>query len=189
LDYWTRQLADKPPPLALPTDHPRLAKQSYCGHTYTFTLPLALSQKLTELCQREGVTLVMLMLATFQLLLCRYAGQEDIAVGLPVANRTRVEFEPLIGNFVNTLVVRTHMEETLTVRDLLQRVRSTALEAYSHQDMPFEQVVEVLRPERDPSRTVLFQALFALQNAYEEQGLTGLTCLPFEVEDNVLYGE
>ncbi|HEU5378050.1 MAG TPA: condensation domain-containing protein [Ktedonobacteraceae bacterium] len=189
LAYWTRQLADKPSPLALPTDHPRLARQSYRGHTYTFALPASLSQKLSELCQREGVTLVMLMLATFQLLLCRYAGQEDISVGLPVANRTRVEFENLVGNFVNTLVMRTNMQGNPTFRELLQRVRANSLEAYSRQDVPFEQVVEALRPERDPSRTVLFQALFALQNAYREQELTGLTCLPFEVEDNVLYGE
>ncbi|GCE50445.1 condensation domain-containing protein [Thermosporothrix hazakensis] len=189
LHYWLQRLSDSPAPLALPTDHPRHARQGYSGHTFSFTLDAALHEKLIALCQREGVTLVMLMLAAFQVLLSRYTGQEDIAVGLPVSNRTRTDFEPLIGNFVNTVVIRADLKENPTFRTILQRVKADALDAYSNQDIPFERVVEALRPVRDPGRTVLFQILFSLQNAYREQELTGLVCLPFEVEDNAFYGE
>lgn len=189
LRFWVQQLSNRPAPLALPTDRPRQGQQPYRGRSRSLAFSPELSQKLSELAQREGVTLVMLMLATFQLLLARYSGGEDIAVGLPVANRTRVEFEPLIGNFVNTLVMRADLRGNPTFRELLQQVRANALEGYSRQDAPFEQVVEALHPERDTSRTVLFQALFTLRNASREQTLAGLTCLPFEVEDNALYGE
>lgn len=189
LRFWVQQLANQPAPLALPTDRPRQGQQPYQGRSRSLAFSPELSQKLSELAQREGVTMVMLMLATFQVLLARYSGGKDITVGLPVANRTRVEFEPLLGNFVNTLVMRADLRGNPTFREFLWQVRTNALEAYSHQDAPFEQVVEALHPARDTSRTVLFQALFTLRNASREQTLAGLTCLPFEVEDNILYGE
>ena len=112
----------------------------------------------------EGVTLFMSLLAAFQLLLWRYSGQEDIAVGTPVAHRTRAETEELIGFFVNTLVLRTDVSGNLTFRELLQRVKETALGAYAHQDVPFEKLVEELAPERNLSFTPLFQVIFAMEN-------------------------
>jgi non-ribosomal peptide synthetase component F len=123
------------------------------------------------LSQREGVTLFMTLLAGFQSLLARYTGQEEIVVGTPIANRTRGEVEGLIGFFVNTLVLRTELTGELSFRELLGRVRETALGAYTHQDVPFEQLVEELRPERDLSHTPLFQVLFVLQNAPRAAGL------------------
>lgn len=189
IQFWVQQLSDRPAPLALPTDQPRRSQQAYLGRTRTLAFSPELSRKLSELARREGVTMVMLILATFQVLLARYSGGEDIAVGLPVVNRMRTEFEPLLGNFLNTLVMRANLRENPTFRELLQQVRTNALEAYSHQDAPFEQVVEALRPERDTSRTVLFQALFTFQNAYREQTWAGLTCPPFEMEGQGSYDE
>ncbi len=180
LRYWTQQLRGAPPLLALPTDHPRQARQRYSSQFYPVHFSADLSQKINDFARQSGVTLVMVILAAFQILLCRYSGQEDITVGMPVANRSRTEFEALIGNFVNTIALRTRLHENPTIQDVLQQVRVNALDAYTRQDVPFEQVVEALHPERDSSRTVLFQVLFTLQNAYKEDELAGMICQPFE---------
>jgi amino acid adenylation domain-containing protein len=163
LSYWRKQL-DSLPVLSLPTDHPRPAKQSFHGARVPITLPQSLTTAVNELSRREGVTQFMTLLAAFQVLLYRYSGQEDIVVGSPIANRNRTETEGLIGFFVNTLVLRADLSGQPTFKELLQRVRDVCLIAYAHQDLPFERLVEELRPERDLSRNPLFQLMFVLQN-------------------------
>jgi amino acid adenylation domain-containing protein len=163
LSYWKEQLKELPI-LNLPTDHPRPAKQSFRGARKPLLLPESLTKAVNELSGREGVTQFMTLLAAFQVLVYRYSGQEDVVVGLPIANRNRTEIEGLIGFFVNTLVLRTDLSEKPTFKVLLQRIRNVCLEAYAHQDMPFEKLVEELRPERDLSRNPLFQVMFVLQN-------------------------
>jgi len=165
LAYWKRQLADMPAALELPADHPRPPVQSYRGATHHFVLPADLSDALQALCRSEGVTPFMLLLAAFQTLLQRYTGQEDIAVGAPIANRNRAETESLIGFFVNTLVMRADLSGDPTFSELLRRVREVAIAAYTHQDLPFERLVGELQPERRMSHSPLFQVLFVLQNA------------------------
>ncbi|HET8842181.1 MAG TPA: amino acid adenylation domain-containing protein, partial [Ktedonobacteraceae bacterium] len=162
LDYWKKQL-DGVVPLDFPTDYPRPAVQTFKGARQTFIVPSSLSGDLKRVSQREQVTLFMLLLAVFQVLLARWSGQQEIVVGTPIANRTRAEVEGLIGFFVNTLVLRTSLAGNPSLRDLLGRVRETALGAYAHQDVPFEKLVEVLQPERDLSRSPLFQVMFILQ--------------------------
>ena len=166
LSYWQQQLRDLSP-LHLPTDHPRPPMQRFHGARQSCSLSPSLHAALKHLSQQQGVTLFMTLLAAFQVLLARYSGQDDIAVGTPIANRTRPETERLIGFFVNTLVVRTDLSGNPRFVDLLQRVKAVALAAYSHQDLPFEQVVEALQPERDLSRSPLFQVMFILQNTPE----------------------
>ena len=151
--------------LNLPTDRPRPARQSYRGARQSIELSSELTQGLKALGRKEGVTLYMTLLAAFQTLLHRYTGQDDIVVGSPIANRNRIEIEGLIGFFVNTLVLRTDHSGNPPFRELLRRVRETALEAYAHQDLPFEKLVEELRPDRDLSCSPLFQAMFVFQNA------------------------
>ena len=162
LGYWRKQL-EGVSALELPTDRPRPPVQSYRGMRKSFRLPGELTGKLKELSRREGVTLFMTLLAAFQAQLHRYSGQEDIAVGSPIANRNREELEGMIGFFVNTLVMRTKLEGDPSFRELLGRVREVTLEAYGHQDVPFEKLVEELRPERDASRNPLFQVMMVLQ--------------------------
>ncbi len=163
LSYWKTQLSGMAV-LQLPTDRPRPAIQTYRGATQSVTFPRALSDRLEELSRKEGVTLFMTLLAAFHTLLYRYSGQEDITVGSPIAGRVRPETEGLIGMFVNTLVLRTDLSGNPAFRELLGRVRRIALAAYEHQDLPFEKVVEALRPPRDLSRSPLFQVMFAFQN-------------------------
>ena len=165
LGYWKRQLAGAPPELSLPTDRPRPPVQTYRGAVHPVALGRELSEQLSALSRREGVTLFMTLLAGFQALLHRYTGQDDLVVGSPIAGRTRAETEELIGFFANTLVLRTDLSGQPTVRELLGRVKEATLGAYAHQDVPFEKLVEELAPVRDPSRSPLFQATFALQNA------------------------
>jgi amino acid adenylation domain-containing protein/thioester reductase-like protein len=165
LSYWEQQLKDAPALLSLPTDRPRPAVQTYNGTHQEFALSVELTGKLTKLSQEQGCTLFMTLLAAFDTLLYRYTGQEDILVGSPIANRDRTEIEGLIGFFVNTLVMRTNLTENPTFSELLTRVRDMAMEAYSHQYLPFEMLVEALQPERDLSHTPLFQVMFVLQNA------------------------
>ncbi|HET9478657.1 MAG TPA: amino acid adenylation domain-containing protein, partial [Pyrinomonadaceae bacterium] len=182
LTYWQRQLAGDLPALDLPSDWPRPEVQSFRGATLTVTLPSSLSESLSLLCRREGVTLFMLLLAAFKVLLCRYTGQDEIVIGAPIANRNRMEIESLIGFFVNTLVLRTDLSGDPQFSDLLARVRKVTLEAYAHQDMPFELLVEQLQPERSLSRNPLFQVMFQLENTpKEELPMSGLTLSPVEV--------
>jgi non-ribosomal peptide synthetase component F len=138
---------------------------SHRGGTRSIVVPKAFVAELQALGRKEGATLYMTLLAGFQVLLHRYSGQSDVAVGSPIAGRTRSELEGLIGFFVNTLVLRGDLSGDPGFREFLARVRRTALGAYAHQDLPFEQIVGVLQPDRDASRTPLFQAMFVLQNA------------------------
>jgi amino acid adenylation domain-containing protein len=184
LDYWQKQLADAPALLSLPTDRPRPAVQSFAGAHFPFTLSWELSQKLSQLTQEQGVTLFMTLLTAFDILLYRYTEQEDILIGTPIANRNRTELEGLIGFFVNTLVLRTDLSGNPSFNELLIRVREMAMDAYTHQDLPFEMLVEVLQPERDLSHAPLFQVDFLLQNEPPSQlELIGLTNRPLLTEN------
>src|SRR5205823_6239668 len=159
------------------------AVQTLRGAQQEFLLTASLSEELKQLSQREGVTLFMTLLAAFQVLLARYTGQVDISVGTPIANRTRAELESLIGFFVNTLVLRTDLSDNPSFQRLLKRVRGVALGGYTHQDLPFEKLVEVLEPERDLSRSPLFQVMFTWQNTPPVRGeLVGVTLEPLEEE-------
>ena len=183
LNYWRQQLGNKLPVLDLPSDYSRPTKLTYQGARETFTLSHTLTQALKILCQREGVTLFMLLLTTFKVLLHKYSHQEDIVVGTPIANRNRVEIEGSIGFFVNTLVLRTSLEDNPNFKELLQQVKQVTLGAYSNQDLPFEQLVEELKPERHLNRNPLFDVMFALQNATESAlTLPGLTLSPISKE-------
>ncbi|MBO3458248.1 non-ribosomal peptide synthetase [Aetokthonos hydrillicola Thurmond2011] len=164
LAYWRDQL-NGISILHLPTNKPRPAIQSYQGATQFLELPKELIDALEKLSQEQGVTLFMTLLAAFQTLLYRYTHQEDIAVGSPIANRNRSEIEEIIGFFVNSLVLRSDLSGNPTFRELLARVREVTLGAYSHQDLPFEKLVEELHPERNLSYHPLFQVVFGLQNS------------------------
>ncbi|MBW4633662.1 MAG: amino acid adenylation domain-containing protein, partial [Iphinoe sp. HA4291-MV1] len=180
--YWQQQLLGAPVLLELPTDHPRPAIQTYRGATKAFTLSSSLTSALVSLSHEQGVTLFMTLLAAYQTLLYRYSGQTDICVGTPIANRNHSEIEGLIGLFVNTLVLRNNLSGNPSFRDLLVQVREVALGAYAHQDLPFEQLVEALQPERSLSHTPLFQVMFVLQNApMPELCLSDLTLLPLPI--------
>ncbi len=180
--YWQKQL-DGISLLNLPTDRLRPAVPTYRGAKQFLELPHSLTQALEALSYQEGVTLFMTMLAAFQTLLYRYTQQVDITVGSPIANRNRSELEGLIGFFVNSLVLRTDFSGNPTFRELLNRVREITLGAYSHQDLPFEKLVEELHPERDLSYHPFFQVVFSLQNTpIERLELPGLTLSVFEFD-------
>jgi amino acid adenylation domain-containing protein len=164
LAYWEQQLGGAPPVLELPTDRPRPPIQTYGGARRPVVFPRALCHELKTLAQQEGATLFMTLLAAFNTLLYRYTGQEDITVGSPIANRNQMEVQDLIGCFVNTLALRTDLSGNPTFRELLGRVRKVALEGYAHQDLPFERLVEELRPERNLGHSPLFQVMLVLQN-------------------------
>ncbi|HEX6701789.1 MAG TPA: amino acid adenylation domain-containing protein [Gaiellaceae bacterium] len=182
LEYWTRQLSDLEP-LELPTDRPRPRLQSFRGGRRRLRLAARLTQRLEALAHEEQATLYMVLLAASSALLARLSGQADFALGSPIANRTRRELEPLIGFFANTLVLRTNVEGDPSFRELLARVRETSLHAYEHQDMPFEKLVEELRPQRDLSRTPLFQVFLSLQNTpMPALELEGTRLRPLEVD-------
>ncbi|NNB93013.1 amino acid adenylation domain-containing protein [Corallococcus exiguus] len=163
--YWKARLDGAPTLLTLPTDRPRPATQSHRGATHSFDVPPAVTAGLRALGLRSGGTLFMPLAAALNVLLARYSGQHDVCIGTAIANRTRGEIEPLIGFFVNTLVLRTRMEGDPSFLDLVEQLRRTALEAYAHQDLPFEQLVDVLSPKRHLSHTPLFQVMLGLQNA------------------------
>jgi amino acid adenylation domain-containing protein len=165
LAWWRDRLAGAPPALDLPTDRPRPAVPSLRGEVATADLPDGLAAAVSALARREGATPFMVLLAAFQALLARWTGQDDLTVGSPIAGRRHAEVEGLIGPFLNLLVLRADQGDDPAFRDALGRVRRTALGAYAHQDLPFERLVEELRPERDLGRSPLFQVLFALQNA------------------------
>ncbi|MDF0729690.1 amino acid adenylation domain-containing protein, partial [Pseudomonas entomophila] len=160
LDYWLAQLGNDHPALELPTDHPRPAQPSHRGRRWEFNIEPALAEQLRSLARRQDVSLFVVLLAAFNLLLQRYSGQPDIRIGTPIANRNRAEVEGLIGFFVNTQVLRTQVDGQLDVGEFLQQVKATVLGAQAHQDLPFEQLVEALRLERDASRTPLFQVMY-----------------------------
>src|SRR5262245_41495686 len=162
LAYWKDRLRGAPSVLDLPTDHPRPATQTASGARHPFVLPEDLSEGVRGLARREGYTSFMVLLAAFQAVLHRYSGQDDFCVGTPLAGRGRPELDGLVGDFVNTLVLRADLSGDPTFREVLERVRETALGAYAHPDVPFEQLVEVLKPPRDPGRSPLVQVLFAL---------------------------
>ncbi|HTF61789.1 MAG TPA: amino acid adenylation domain-containing protein, partial [Edaphobacter sp.] len=163
LAFWMAQLKEVQV-LELPTDGPRRASSGNAGAKKFLKMSQSLIDRLQTLSRREGATLFMTLLAAFQVLLHRYTGQDDIAVGTPIAGRTRKETEGLVGFFVNTLVLRTKLQGNPSFRELLTRVREIALQAYEHQDLPFEKLVEELNPDRNQSQTPLFQVVFAVQN-------------------------
>jgi len=183
IDYWKQQLGDTPPVLELPTDRTRPAEQTFSGADVSFKFSRELSDRLNDVSRRNGVTLFMTLLAGFQTLLHRYTQLDDIAVGSPIANRTRAETEALIGFFVNTLVLRGDLSGNPTFRQLLARTRETTLGAYANQDVPFEKLVEVLQPDRNLSHTPLFQVMFILQNApMRASELPTLSMRPLKIE-------
>ena len=183
LDYWKQQLAGIPPLLELPADRPRPPERTFQGGTIPMELNADLMKQLKSLSQQSGTTLFMTLLAAFSALLSRYSGQEDIVVGSPIANRNRGEIESLIGFFVNTLVLRVQLQDNPSFEEVLKQVRQVSLDAYTHQDMPFEQLVEALRPERNLTNSPLFQVMFVLQNApMGELELPGVNLTPIEGE-------
>ena len=181
--YWKQRLSGAPDLLELPTDHPRPTMQRFEGKNIHFVLPPQLTARLKELSRETGSTLFMTLLSAFAALLYRYTGQTDIVVGSPIANRNHRQTESLIGFFVNTLVLRFHLEGNPTFRNFLVQTQQTALGAYEHQDIPFEQLVEELRPTRSLSYSPLYQVLFVLQNApMDVVKLPGLNLTPLEPE-------
>ncbi|MFN2633343.1 MAG: condensation domain-containing protein [Thermoanaerobaculia bacterium] len=176
LSYWRRQLGGTLPVLNLPTDRARPAVSGFSGARRPFIFPPEITARLRELGLREGSTLYMTLLAAFSVLLSRHSGQEDIAVGTPTAGRSQLETEDLIGFFINPLVLRLDLSGDPPFREFLSRVRGVALDAYAHQDLPFEKLIEALQPERRLSHSPLFQVWFVLQNVpnpdLELQGLT-----------------
>ncbi len=184
INYWKKQLAGAPPLLELPTDYPRPSVQTFHGSSEEFQINQELTAKLKTLSQQSGTTLFMTLLAVFATLLSRYSRQEDIVIGSPIANRNQSELESLIGLFVNTLVLRTQIQGNPTFLELLEQVRETTLEAYAHQDLPFEKLVEELQPQRSLSYSPLFQVMFVLRNT-TAAGLEipGLSISPFKVEE------
>ena len=171
IDYWKQHLTGAPALLELPTDRPRPAQQSYAGGRCRIVLPADLSAGLKALSQRHGTTLFMTLLAGWAALLSRLSGQQDIVVGTPVANRQRSEVEPLIGFFVNTLALRLNLEDEPSVAQLLARAKACALGAYGHQDLPFDQVVEALKPPRSMSHSPIFQTMLSMADASTERAL------------------
>ena len=161
--YWVKQLAELPT-IELPTDRPRPPVRTTRGTKYGTQLSPELSQAIVELGRKEQVTTFMTLLAAFQTLLHRYTGQDDFPVGTAVAGRLRPETEHLIGYFVNSLVLRADHAGDPSFRELLTRVRQTTLQAFDHQELPFELLVQELNPPRDPSRHPVFQVMFDFQN-------------------------
>ncbi|MFF4097807.1 condensation domain-containing protein, partial [Streptomyces sp. NPDC001834] len=169
LDYWRDKLSGLEP-LELPTDRPRPAVRTSDGALHTFAIPSGLVERLRAAAQERGASLFMGLTAVTQLLLSRYSGRRDIAVGTVASGRGHKELENLVGFFVNTLVLRTRIDESAGFGELLSQVRATTLDAFAHQDVPFDRVVDVAEPERDPSRSPLVQALVVLQNSLGLEG-------------------
>ncbi|NOK22272.1 amino acid adenylation domain-containing protein, partial [Corallococcus carmarthensis] len=183
LGYWREQLRGAPPALELMTDKPRPAVSAFRGARKPVQWPRALTESLKTLGQQEGATLFTVLLAGWQAVLARYAGQDDVSVGTPMAGRTRSELEGLIGVFVNTLVMRARFAPGMTFRALLRQVREAQVGATDHQDLPFEQLVEAVQPVRDLGRSPLFQVMFVLQNAPRgPMALQALKLQPLELE-------
>ena len=164
LDFWRRTLNDAPPLLTLPTDRPRPRVQRYAGATFSSSLDATTLRALTSLGRETRGTLFNVLTAALSVLLWRYSGQQDLCIGTPFANRTRPEVEPLIGHFVNTLVIRQRLDPQQTFAELLREVRTTLLDVHTHQDVPFDRVVEAVNPQRDTAYSPLFQVMLVLQN-------------------------
>jgi len=182
--WWKERLAGAPELLELPTDRPRPAVMSFRGASEPFQLSAGVHERLQALGRREGATLFMVLLGAFQALLSKYAGSGDVVVGTTIAGRTRAEVEPLIGLFMNTLVLRTDLSGDPSFREVLRRVREVTLGADEHQEVPFERLVTELRPERSLSHSPLFQVLFELHHAHEGPGagMPGLEVRRVETE-------
>jgi len=184
LEHWTRVLAGAPATLDLPTDHPRPPVFRYRGAGVGVELEPHVTRAVRELAAAHRMTPFMVLTAALATVLARYTGQQDVVIGTPLAGRTHPALERLIGFFANTLVLRIDLSGDPTVPELLARVRDTCLDAYSHQDVPFERLVEHLRPERDLSRTPVFQVMLALQNEpVPELSLPGLKAVPHRVDN------
>ncbi len=175
LAYWRRQLASAPSVVAFPTDEPRPTVLSQRGARQYLTIAAELYERLKQLSRAEGVTLYVTLLAAYMTLLRRYSKLDDIVVGSPIAGRGRIETEGLIGFFANTFVIRANLSGNPTFRELMGRVRDVTLQAFSHRDVPFDKVVEELRPKRRLSHTSLFQVSFSLQTTFERLHVPGLT--------------
>jgi amino acid adenylation domain-containing protein/non-ribosomal peptide synthase protein (TIGR01720 family) len=183
LKYWKTSLDGAPAVLSLPTDRPRPAVEGHHGARHEFLIPADIVGQLRALSRRQGATLFMTLLGAFQVLLLRYSGQTDLCIGTPIANRTRLEIEPLIGLFVNTLVLRTDLAGNPTFTGLLARVKEVVLGAQTHQDLPFEKLVDELQPMRALSHAPLFQVMFALQTlSSNELELPGFEISTFDVD-------
>ncbi|MEH1828470.1 MAG: amino acid adenylation domain-containing protein [Nostoc sp.] len=183
LNYWKQQLSGELPTLQLPTDHPRPSVTTFAGSKQYFTFSKPLTEALRQLSQQADSTLFMSLLAAFNILLYRYTDQEDILIGSPIANRNQAELEGMLGLFVNTLVLRNNLSGNPSFRELLHRVREVTLDAYAHQDLPFEMLVEELHPERDLSRNPLYEVMFVLQNTPTTvQEVFGLTLRTLEFD-------
>jgi len=184
LAYWKHQLNGTLPVLELPTNRRHSQVDNIRGATQSLQLSSALTQALKTLSQQQGVTLYMTLLAAFEILLYRYTGIADILVGSPIANRNRAELEGLIGLFINTLILRTDLSGNPSFQELLKRVQEVTLNAYSHQDLPFEKLVEELQPERNLSQSPLFQVMFILQNSpMPSLELPGLIVSPLAIDN------
>ncbi|WP_254061908.1 condensation domain-containing protein, partial [Granulicella sp. L60] len=162
--YWQTALAGAPALLELPADHPRPVQQSYAGAFAGLVLDQELTAQLRGLSRRHGTTLFMTLMAAWAALLARLSGQQEVVIGTPAANRGRAEIEDLIGFFVNTLALRIDLTSSPTVGELLAQVKAQSIAAQQHQDIPFEQVVEILRPMRSLAHSPIFQVMFAWQN-------------------------
>jgi amino acid adenylation domain-containing protein len=183
LNYWRQQLQGELPVLQLPTDCPRPNVSSFTGAKQYFTFSTTLTNTLKQLSRQADTTLFMSLLAAFNILLYRYTDQEDILIGSPIANRNRAELEGMLGLFVNTLVLRNNLSGNPSFNEFLHRVREVTLDAYAHQDLPFEIVVEELQPERDLSRNPLYEVMFVLQNTPTSvQEVSGLTLRTLEFD-------
>jgi amino acid adenylation domain-containing protein len=180
LEYWKKQLGENPPTLELPADHPRESSGNVRGAKKALDLSSSVSASLKTLSQHEGVSLSMTLLTAFNVLLHRWTGQDDILVGMPVARRNRAEFESMVGIFLNTIVVRTHFPRSVSFHDVLAQVRNIMLDAHEHQDMPFEELVGAIEPQREFHRTPLFQVFFNhLNMQLTPVQITGLQVEPF----------
>jgi amino acid adenylation domain-containing protein len=189
LAYWTNKLSGTLPALELPTDFARPAVQTFNGKIRSLSLGRELTEKLKDLSDERGVTLYMTLLAAFKVLLHKYTGEEDIIVGTPTTGRSRSEFADIVGYFVNSVALRTFVDHNESFADLLTQVQATVVDALAHQDYPFFQLVEKLKPTRDASRTPIFQSMFVYQRAHVmgEEGLSSVS-LGIEGEEMMFAG-
>ena len=164
LEYWEEKLANIEP-LNFPFDKPKPAVRSAAGNHISFDLGSTLTEQLRKLCREESVTMFMLLVAVYKVLLYRYTGQYDLCVGIPITNRLQEEVKPLIGFFINTLVLRSNFAGNPEFREVLSRVKGATLEAYRNQEVPFEKIVDRVVKNRDINTSPLFQVIFSLQNS------------------------